>query len=651
MPLLAFPFRYRSEDGYDPAVSPSVLADPANAAPGALDPSQVSQAPSPLPPKPQPIPKPPRLNDTAAGASLAKLPPLNPDAGRNGNYSGLAKVATMPPPGEPAPSPAPAPAPSPAPPLAAPGAAPASPSASAAAIAPTAPPTGPPPPDLADALQPKAADSRSAADKLTALHGQRPEAPSSNWAQRIALAIMAVSPRLANVANQIVHPKYSEQMRAYQGTLADTEAQQKEEETQASTEANVAAKEGQGAYKQAQAAVQQGLAQTKKDNEEDRAYKGFVESMGPGAVQQGPNDPVPPGYHAFADPKYPDRVWIRQQSFLPVPKDLLPLLPGAKEGDQIPNAQFNEAVKAYQQFQLQQLKDSDKPDPKVDPNRWIVDANNPDPAISGPAQANLKREAIQKQAGRPVFNMPGSEDAPSSIAQAIAEYQQSFPTVRTTSPQAMAQADALMRQIKAINPDYHQEYYNTFQKTENDATTGKLATSANSFNTMIGHLTLLEKAADALKNNNIQVLNSIANQWGIQTGQDPVTIFQTIVHRVGPETARAYIGAGGDVSDRQKMEDDFSKNTSPDQIHSAIRTAALLGKGKMDENINQYMRGTYGRGKQQLLSKEAAESLQRIAGPAANGVVVKVKGKGPVTFPNQAAADGFRKEHPDKVDK
>ncbi len=68
-----------------------------------------------------------------------------------------------------------------------------------------------------------------------------PSAPHSNWAQRLALAVLA-STRLAPVANQIVHPKYSEQLRQYQAELGAE-----------GTQADIAEKQGRAAWYQAQA--------------------------------------------------------------------------------------------------------------------------------------------------------------------------------------------------------------------------------------------------------------------------------------------------------------------------------------------------------------------------------------------------------------
>ena len=175
---------------------------------------------------------------------------------------------------------------------------------------------------------------------------------------------------------------------------------------------------------------------------------------------------------------------------------------------------------------------------------------------------------------------------------------------------------ALMGKVLQENPDFHGEYYNTFQKTENDATTGKIGTSANALNTMMGHLQVLDTAADALKNNDVQAINRIANFLGAQVGQTPKTTYDTIVHRIGPEVTKAYLASGGSVGERGTNEQDFSSNLGPDQIKQNIGVSALLADSKIKALQDQYQRGTYGRGKQNLITPEAEAARQKLAGRA-----------------------------------
>jgi hypothetical protein len=110
----------------------------------------------------------------------------------------------------------------------------------------------------------------------------------------------------------------------------------------------------------------------------------------------------------------------------------------------------------------------------------------------------------------------------------------------------------------------------------------------------------------------VQVLNKLANAIGAQTGSTPQTVYQTIVHRLGPEVTKAYLASGGSVGERGTNEEDFSPNLSPDQIKQNIGISAYLADSKIKANQDQYNRGTYGRGKQKLISDDAEAARQAL---------------------------------------
>jgi len=233
------------------------------------------------------------------------------------------------------------------------------------------------------------------------------------------------------------------------------------------------------------------------------------------------------------------------------------------------------------------------------------------------------------------------------IASAISNYKQApLSAFALRTPQGQA----IMAEVQPQNPDYHSEYYGTFQKTENDATTGKIGTSANALNTMMGHLDVLNNAAGALKNGDYQALNRLANFVGVQTGQSPVTTYQTIVHRLGPEVTKAYLASGGSVGERGTNEEDFDPKLSPDQIKANIGISAHLADSKIAALQDQYNRGTYGRGQQKLISDIAESARQRLsqqapagtrgqAAPAAGAIRVKRNSDGQIGTINPSDFD------------
>jgi|HubBroStandDraft_4_1064222.scaffolds.fasta_scaffold09772_2 hypothetical protein len=225
-------------------------------------------------------------------------------------------------------------------------------------------------------------------------------------------------------------------------------------------------------------------------------------------------------------------------------------------------------------------------------------------AMRGITEALGKMKLGQGQA----FGDPNAP--PSATAKAVADYRTPYSQAVARLPGA--QRDQMLQQVMAVNPDFHAEYYDNFNKTEKDATTGKIGTTSNALNTMVGHLAVLNKAADALKNNDVQALNKLANFFGAQTGSTPITVYNTIVHRLAPEVTKAYIAGGGSVGERGTNESDFDAKLGPDQIKQNIGVSALLADSKLKANQEQYNRGTYGRGKQQLLSPESETARQQL---------------------------------------
>ena len=218
-------------------------------------------------------------------------------------------------------------------------------------------------------------------------------------------------------------------------------------------------------------------------------------------------------------------------------------------------------------------------------------------------------EAAKNAADAAGLNNP--DGTPDPVAAAIANYQQP-----PLSSFAMARPGgrALMAAVMKINPAYDAKNYVTAQRTENDAATGKIATSTRALNTMMGHLSTLNQAADALKNSDIQALNKLANGLGAQTGSSAPTVYDTIVHRLGPEVTKAYIAGGGTAEERGTNEKDFSRNLGPDQIKANIGVSAQLADSLIKALQDQYNGGTYGRGKRKLISDEAEAARQRLTG-------------------------------------
>ena len=256
-------------------------------------------------------------------------------------------------------------------------------------------------------------------------------------------------------------------------------------------------------------------------------------------------------------------------------------------------------------------------------------------------------ETARTNAQLAVLNQGAGPDGISQTAKDIANYRIN-PATALARLQPAAR-ERILSDAQKVNPDFRQENYNAFNATEKDATTGKMATSAGAINTAMGHLTVLKQATALLHNTDLPALNRIANAIGVQAGSDAQTTYDTIVHRLAPEIAKAYVANGGSVGERGTNEEDFRSSLGPTQINSNIGVSAQLFDSKIKQLQDQYNRGTYGQGKQKLISDDAEHARQQLAGQSpvkeGSGGLKVTDPRGTVhTFKTQADADAFRAE-------
>jgi hypothetical protein len=211
-----------------------------------------------------------------------------------------------------------------------------------------------------------------------------------------------------------------------------------------------------------------------------------------------------------------------------------------------------------------------------------------------------------------------------ATAQAIVEGRQTAPTGFALSTPYWQR---VMGGVTQLDPQWSEQR----AQLRKDFTVGKHSSEINAINTAMGHVGVLGDAIDALQNGNVQVLNRIANSIGAQVGSDSQTTFNTIVHRVGPEIAKAYIGAGGSAGERGADEKDFDPALGPQQLKSNVSMTAKLLRSKIaafenqwDQNKSEAMPSFQERfimpeAQQQLNKWAPAAAKQPAAPPAAAG--------------------------------
>ena len=142
-----------------------------------------------------------------------------------------------------------------------------------------------------------------------------------------------------------------------------------------------------------------------------------------------------------------------------------------------------------------------------------------------------------------------------------------------------------------INPDLQGQSFKTTAATETAFAKGKEGQSVRSFNVSLEHLDTLGNLADALNNNDTRMINSIGNQFALQTGKPSPTNFNAAKKIVADEIVKAIVGSGGGVADREEAARTIDAANSPAQLKGVISTYKELMAGQLTGLKNQYVAG------------------------------------------------------------
>jgi hypothetical protein len=231
--------------------------------------------------------------------------------------------------------------------------------------------------------------------------------------------------------------------------------------------------------------------------------------------------------------------------------------------------------------------------------------------------------SIMMQSGPPaVLNAGTREEMMARVPENLRARVQAILDYRVAPPSGyVLSRDPGWKQAKdfalQIDPTYDEKEFPTRAKimAEYSRQTGSAAgAQINAINTVLGHSAVLGEAVDALENGDVQLLNRIANSLKVQTGATPVTTLKAIVNRVGPEVTRAYVGTGGEASERKENEGDFNPNYSPQQIKSNVAITIRLLRSKIDSIKKNWVLG---------MNKTDQEFIDRFMTPEALQAIEK----------------------------
>jgi hypothetical protein len=131
----------------------------------------------------------------------------------------------------------------------------------------------------------------------------------------------------------------------------------------------------------------------------------------------------------------------------------------------------------------------------------------------------------------------------------------------------------LMQAANQYNPGFDGKEYQLRYNYLNDYQDPKSGDGKQrgSGNTAIGHLDQLSIAGEALNSSDLQRLNSLAVQYGLETGSSPAAVYDSIAYKAAAEAATAAQGGVPNQSETDKLYSQLSSKMSAGQRAATIK--------------------------------------------------------------------------------
>lgn len=202
-------------------------------------------------------------------------------------------------------------------------------------------------------------------------------------------------------------------------------------------------------------------------------------------------------------------------------------------------------------------------------------------SVSGQPAATAVQTAIQQGLTGPDFLAA----LPAPVAKEVAAIidHRAPPPGRFTK-----KGEQLTQLVMQADPTYDATQYGNKAAAEKQFTSGQLANSVRSFNVAQDHLTTLGELSAALKNNDTQAINRVAQFFAQQTGSPAPTNFDAAKRIVADEIVKAVIGGRGALGDRKAADETLSRVNSPEQLIGVIDTYKKLINGQLGGLEKQY---------------------------------------------------------------
>ena len=261
-----------------------------------------------------------------------------------------------------------------------------------------------------------------------------------------------------------------------------------------------------------------------------------------------------------------------------------------------------------------------------------------------PNASEMSADDLRKNLQGKGVKVPSNFEALYAVAHNAADLK----TLPTRTAKGTNQMDAqtglsFIRQY--LNPQYQEGDYAAASGLSKELASTRQGTSGGSLlsaGVASNHLDLLASAGDALKNQDTQALNQIANKLGIAVGKSAAVTFSAIADQVNAEVGKVVAGGTPHEAELAKLAQNLNTDQSPEQIANVIRAYVNLMSGRVNE-INERSQQYFGRDVKGI-SPETAKVFAKYGVAVPGYVQVKVNGQSGV-IPKSKLAD-FRKQYP-----
>jgi hypothetical protein len=273
--------------------------------------------------------------------------------------------------------------------------------------------------------------------------------------------------------------------------------------------------------------------------------------------------------------------------------------PEAKAFDAALKANGGDAIKAYQAVKAAGRDDKETGADADAAYRALVKKKQLGQALTADETAEMKAYEKQKTLNTQFqFNLQnagatGSQGKPGAIAQGLADGTikwQDVVSVRT--PMSIKQA--LLSEVKAINPNFNSGDFTVEQKVRESFTSGDYSKKLNSIATAREHMKVFMGAAEALNNGDTRSLNKVGNALNVEFGDDAVTNFNIAKQFFSGEVGQAVTAGQGTEGERSQLADSINNASSWKQLSGALKTADALLAGKQKTLHDTYKSGASG---------------------------------------------------------